>query len=448
MSQERSPAMQAPKTIPGRSVGITVIDSMMGTGKSTWIIDHMNETYAQVFDDDFQGDLPKYVVVVPSLSEVDRFTAACPALNFRDPEPIEGRKLYGLETLLKEGANIVTTHALFTMITPETTRLFKEQGYTLVIDEVLTTVDMFAGLSKKDRDALFNSGYVWVEPETKKLRWNDRDHGDYQGRFDDIRKLCQIGSLVYYRESVLIWEFPSEFLEAFEDVWVLTYMFEGSPMSAYLRAERFHYMLMAVEDGELIPLDEVDEEEQKAQLRELITIYEGPMNDIGKSTGKANPLSSSWFKRATPEVMNRLKGSTENFFKKVASTPAADNMWTVYKPQVSKLKGARYAKQWVANNAKATNDFIDKQSLAYLCNIFHLPMIREYFEDRGIDVHEDLYALSEMIQWIWRSQIRRGDPITVFIPSDRMRGLLMTWLNSTNTIQLMKSDPRTVKKAA
>ncbi len=425
--------------VPGRNTGITVIDSMMGTGKTTWIIDHINQTYgAALFDEAMT--VPKYLVVVPSLSEVERFIAACPALGFRDPQPVEGKKLWHLETLVNEGSNIVTTHALFSMLTPEISEKFKVQGYTLVIDEVLTTVDMFQKLSTKDRDALFKSGYVWIEDGTQKLRWNDRDHGDYSGRFDDIRAHCHAGTLVYFRSKMLIWEFPAEFLENFVDVYVCTYMFEGSPMAAYLRTERFPYMLLAVRDGELIPMDYVDESVEKAELRQLITIYEGPMNKVGDPEGKEQPLSSSWWKRSTSAIQSKVRASTENFFKKIAKTPAAQNLWTIYKPQRNKVKGARYARQWIANNTKATNDHIEKRSLAYLCNIHYITVIKDYFTDRGITVHEDLYALSEMIQWIWRSQIRRGDPITVFIPSKRMRELLKLWLNSSNTIEVMKQQ--------
>jgi hypothetical protein len=60
-------------------------------------------------------------------------------------------------------------------------------------------------------------------------------------------------------------------------------------------------------------------------------------------------------------------------------------------------------------------------------------VIKSYFEERGIAVNDDVYALSEMIQWIWRSGIRQGDPITVFVPSDRMRRLLRLWLDCDDT---------------
>ena len=42
---------------------------------------------------------------------------------------------------------------------------------------------------------------------------------------------------------------------------------------------------------------------------------------------------------------------------------------------------------------------------------------------------EELYALGEMVQWIYRSQIRRGDPIVIYIPSKRMRDILIGWVD-------------------
>ena len=44
-------------------------------------------------------------------------------------------------------------------------------------------------------------------------------------------------------------------------------------------------------------------------------------------------------------------------------------------------------------------------------------------------MNEDLYSLSELIQWIYRSRIRNGEKINLYIPSKRMRELLIDWLN-------------------
>jgi hypothetical protein len=217
-------------------------------------------------------------------------------------------------------------------------------------------------------------------------------------------------------------------------------MFEGSPMAAYLKSQGYKYVTMSVSKGmkELIDIDEVDESGIKARLRELITIYEGSMNDIGMtpSKGKTRPLSASWYKSTNHASLLRLKASTQNFYKKIADTPASDNMWTVYKSASKKLKGARYSRQWTPVNLKATNELVDKRSLAYLCNVHLHPSISNYFTSRDIPISNDLFALSELVQWLWRSQIRRGDPIHVFIPSQRMRELLTSWLNTDNTLEL------------
>ena len=51
-----------------------------------------------------------------------------------------------------------------------------------------------------------------------------------------------------------------------------------------------------------------------------------------------------------------------------------------------------------------------------------------WFRDQGITLNEDLYVLSQMLQWIWRSAIRRGERISVYVPSRRMRQLLIDFL--------------------
>ncbi len=51
--------------------------------------------------------------------------------------------------------------------------------------------------------------------------------------------------------------------------------------------------------------------------------------------------------------------------------------------------------------------------LAYLCNVFMNPIVKGYFDKTHVPVSEDIYALSEMLQWIWRSQIRDMKPITI-----------------------------------
>ena len=181
-----------------------------------------------------------------------------------------------------------------------------------------------------------------------------------------------------------------------------------------------------------------DEGDVKAHIRDLVTIYEGQGNGIGTPKGKEQPLSTSWFKRADSKTIARLRGNTVTFFKNHAKTRSEFNAWTTLKAARTKLKGQSYARStcWAPLNAKATNEFAHKTSMAYLANRFALPPLRNNFIAQGITINEDLFAISEMIQVLWRTAIRNGEPIHVFIPSERMRDLFKAWLNANSTTEL------------
>jgi hypothetical protein len=219
-------------------------------------------------------------------------------------------------------------------------------------------------------------------------------------------------------------------------------------MSAYLRAEGLPYEMRTLAQGQLVLwADHSDETATKEKLRNLISVYDGPANQWGKAKGRENPMSSGWYDnviRCSPNKLPQIKASLENWFKKYAGTPANDNAWTTFKKAKGRLRGTRYSKKecWIPNNPKATNEHKHKKSLAYLCNVFHNPLIKGYFEGRGIAVHDELYALSEMVQWIWRSQIRDDKPIKVFIPSERMRSLFIRWLNSSSILALIPTEQK------
>ena len=94
-----------------------------------------------------------------------------------------------------------------------------------------------------------------------------------------------------------------------------------------------------------------------------------------------------------------------------------------------------YARGLVPCNARGTNEFKDKKSLAYLINFFMHPDIKQFVKHYPIEFDDDLCALSTLLQWIWRSQIRVGKPINIYIPSERMRELLLQWIGECKQIE-------------
>lgn len=109
-------------------------------------------------------------------------------------------------------------------------------------------------------------------------------------------------------------------------------------------------------------------------------------------------------------------------------------MWATYKNGESSLRSKGYSRSNIAFNTKATNDYGDKQVLAYCVNIFMQPDEKNYLLSNNIAVQEDRYALSVMLQWIWRSAIRNGQEIWIYIPSKRMRNLLKQWIEDTQNL--------------
>lgn len=175
------------------------------------------------------------------------------------------------------------------------------------------------------------------------------------------------------------------------------------------------------------------EYEKRRKVVDLINIYEGKFNKIGMKIGKTNPLSKNWYeskRKSNLFMLEQLKANTENFFRTVSKTNSEDNMYTVFKSYTKYIKGKGYSKGFVPCNARGTNEFKDKKALAYLVNFFMSPEIRQFVNHYDLIFDEDMCSLSALLQWMWRSQIRNGKPIDIYIPSERMRELLNNWIQN------------------
>ncbi len=455
------------------NTAVTVIDAPCGAGKSTFAINYLNEAHSKNINDQFDG-LPgdrRFIVVAPLLVEADRFTTACPDLRFKNPQPLQGRKLWGLRQLIERGENVATTHALFSMLSTDIYELLKQQNYELIVDEALTCVELFKDLRGPDKRLLFEHQYVIVG-ERDRLLWNEGRYPDYSDpklRFADVRSLCLNGNLSAYSRNgadptVLMWTFPADFIRCFQRVHLLTYLFHGSPMSNYIKSEGVPFDMKTIVNHELVDWAGGNEAQFKARIRPLISIYEGTANNVGKpqlgGPGRpADPLSKSWFKRARPEVLKAIKSSTENFFKKIAQASSKDTSWTTYKDFENRLRGARYGTRplkdkderlardtegnivepgsFISLGTKAVNHFRGKTAIAYLASNHMDPDVVGFFKRRGVIVNENAYALSEIVQLVWRTAIRDFKPISIYVPSQRMRGLLQAWLASDDASELI-----------
>ena len=138
----------------------------------------------------------------------------------------------------------------------------------------------------------------------------------------------------------------------------------------------------------------------------------------------------TWF-RKDPENVKKLKNNVLNVFMNVwkDEAPSDVRMWGTFKEGEKKIRGRGYSKRYVVFNARAMNGYRDRTHLAYAANVFVNAGHRNLFKQHGVDLDEDMYALSFLLQWIWRSAIRDGKDIYLYIPSKRMRTLLVNWID-------------------
>lgn len=407
---------------------IIIVDAIMGTGKSTHMINEVINKNSQC----------RYLCVLPTLKECERYSNYIEADTF-EPQKY-GTKSKDLQRLIANGRNIVTTHSLIQNIDEFTIDLLRKCNYTLVIDECLDVVHQYErNFKSSDLKSIFNDGYV-ITDDKGFLIWNDEKEKNYDGRWNDIKHLCHLHSLMRLKkddgnwsDKIIMWNFPVVFFSLFERCYICTYLWNGSIQKSYFDMHSIPYLHMTLYDNQLSPYDSKMEITHREYYWKLINLYIGGLNEIGMpDKANRNPLTATWYQRKAKDENSKkylaiLKNNTYNYFRNVVKTVSNENMYTTFKPYCKYIKGASYSKGFVSCNAKGTNDYRHKHSLAYLINLYPHPTLVHFFEAYGINLNQDLYALSELLQWIWRSRIREGQSINLYMPSLRMRELLGEW---------------------
>jgi hypothetical protein len=404
------------------NIKIKVIDSIMGSGKSTWAHNHMMNEQEE-----------KFIYITPYLNEIHRLIGNKNERDmmyyiryFREPQQLGDGKLNDLHNLLIKEYNIATTHSLFRLCTNETTDLIAAGQYTLILDEVMDIISIF-DISIKDYNMLLDCNYIKVDND--RIIWLDCE---YDGEFNNVKKLCENGTVFEIKRSeniqLLAWNFNIEMFKSFNEVYIMTYLFESSLMKYYFEINNIEYNKYCIEDMQLIEYKN-KQSYDKEQHKKLINIYDGSLNNIGD---RQTALSLNWFKN-NRDLNVKLKNNIYNYLKNIVNAKSESVLWTTFKSCKSKLQGKGYTKSFVSCNSKATNEYRTKNNLVYCCNRYISPDYCNYFDKRNIKVNNDLYALSELLQWIWRSCIRDNEAINIYIPSRRMRELLINWLNDENT---------------
>lgn len=408
-------------------MAIKVCDAIMGSGKSSAAIKYMNDHPEQ-----------RFIYITPYLEEVDRIKTSCPRLHFQEPSnkiPACGfRKCNHAVELLLDGRNVASTHSLFLRHSNEMVDAIKKHEYTLIIDEALDTFSKAEKVSQCDIARLERYGDLIRNGELL----TTSDTCDYtEGELLQIIERARGGRLVEMRRGdtssqFYCWEFAVDVITAFKDVIIMTYLFDAQDMKYYMDIFGLQYDYIGVckndagdyefcEPGRWMP-------SYANNLSGKIHIIDNAkLNAIGEDRCA---LSSTYFSNRFPEDRKKaLHNNVQNFFMHYnPGTYEQDRLWATYEACEKYIRDKGYSRRSIAFNARATNKYKDASVLAYCVNVFLDGDKKRYLSSKGINVQEDEYALSVMLQWIWRSAIRDGKPISIYIPSRRMRTLLKEWI--------------------
>ncbi len=405
---------------------VVVCDAIMGTGKSSAAITYMNEHPNE-----------KFIYITPYLEEATRITRGCPSMHFFEPQKkseFNGSKTLHTLDLVQRGENVATTHQAFKFYPQELLDTVKKQGYTLIIDEnvdVLETLDADPADIKMTVDA----GYVGesdggIYSLTKDV-YNGETHRDLF-RILHTRDIIKVAT--EDRELLYYWQLPPELITSFKNVFILTYLFKGQGLHHFMEMYDIPYEYIGIDrdaygvcrfssSGRYVP------QYTKILKDKIHVVNNEKLNDVGRDKYS---LSMRWFTKSKSDVP-QLKNNLYNYFFNIhKGTPADRKMWSTYKEARTRLQGKGYTKGFVQFNRRATNEFRGRDVIAYCVNLYMNVGQKLFYQNNGVDVNEDEYALSTMVQWVWRSAIRDGNDIWLYLPSKRMRDIFTNWIEEVS----------------
>ncbi len=425
---------------------IKVIDEIMSSGKSHWMLSQMKQWEAEDKYDQFFYISPLLSEVGGELLKDDkgrevkpkqylkgRVQQSLPHMNFNFPRPIRGSKSYHVSQLIHQCKNVSATHKLFLSLDTGDVEILKQNRNILVIDEAIDAYEVYKGITKQALDNHIKSGILLVDEDTRKITYNHKDYPITTDKWElsELVQYCDNGCVYYVQDSLVLWEFPTDLLRAFDDVYVLTYIFEGSFMYYWCK-------INGIEIEYVKPELYRSTEEVKSYIKELINVVETPsIHRIEKYSYSQSWWENKAVKDCIEDVKKALRSCTEKVLKCkgediLITCPKANWVHDKENKKIKKrllIKGKGYSRAtWLASETRATNIYQDKSVLIYLLGKYPHPMVSNFCHSKGYPVDDNKFALASFLQWIFRGSIRKGEPMHVIMPSHDMRKLLKAWL--------------------
>lgn len=408
---------------------IELLDSIMGSGKTQGVIQWM-----------LNNPQNKYLYVSPMLTEVEeRIPTACQALEFTYPCTEEYKtKGQHLLKLLEEGCNVSFTHSLFTDLTKQHLALIRKHEYVLIVDEEVAFIEPYKGnYSRDDIVSLEKAGHIRVEEDNLgRVVWQWYDDNEMNDTaYSKLKRMSDLGMLYCAKRDrkIMVVHLPIELVQSSRRVILLTYLFKGSVMESF----------MDLKGIEIVPFKEVI---PPKTTKDVLTKAKSLITFIDTTTTKAVSnlsMSSTWYsKNATTADLERISNAIFSVYRKfgdkesfifTAPKSLADYEYVKEERLKRNIIHKKMPKDvdWIYCGTKATNMWSHKSIAVHAYNRYVNTAIKAYLQDYGTPPDDDMFALSEMVQWIFRTCIRNDEPLQLCILNSRMKRLLTDWLNGS-----------------
>lgn len=407
---------------------VEVLDRMMGAGKTNAILQWL------------QPDM-NFIFVTPLLSEAEErigsvrpdLAVKCPlATNVKVGEEWVCSKTEDMLHLLQARENIATTHALLRGCDERHWKLIQQLGYTIVLDEEINLIEAYNGVPTADMMWLFDNGHLSVSGEAGQLVFEDTSViQDF--KYADVKEMCRKKMLYAAKRSnkFIVSCLPIDVLLCSKRVIILTYMFEGSILEQFL----------ALHGVQWKPFDEVSVPHIKPSEYAHLLAH---VNDrYYKPYHKQKLTQSAWARMTTDEV-RQVEKTLINIFYGVEAEQCGFAVPKYYVERTGKMKNRlvkplgkvhrKGQETWVYPKCRATNEYANKTTLVYALDVYPNTAVQAYLKDMGCEVDESKYAISQLVQWLWRGCIRKGEPMTIAVLAPRMRKLFERWIKDEFTV--------------
>ena len=369
---------------PSRSTHTVIIDRACGTGKTTEMLASLQPER-------------KYLLVTPSLTEIDRFVADAPVgVEIVSPKEGKGPKLVQLESLLREGKSVAITHTLFFMML----RLADlTADYEIIVDEApnpvtcVNTIDADAF-----NEAVVGGGYATVCPETRQvqptakwIKWQ-REKLDSDGEptyssklHPDIYKPAIQGQLHVDENGIFAVAIPNQVLLSGRSLTVMTFLSEGTYIRAYLKMLAESHPKAAFTVIEETPRDWFEQARALVTVEDLVLPKHVKLS-FSKQTRRSLETTCKSIGGALKNLLYRRWKGVER--TNIILTCARDKwfedrkgryagQWAKY----SRMFGRDYGKdgvQWLPNKTRGTNDYKHASHAIYLYSMSPNPMVQNF----------------------------------------------------------------------